>query len=696
MDTSNLITATHRERKAIIYIRQSSLHQTVSHQESLRLQYALQRRAIELGWIPEAVEIIDTDLGMPGATADEREGFKDLVTQVTLGQVGIILSFDVTRLSRNCSDWYPLLDICGWRNCLIGDNDGIYDPATPNGRLLLGIKGQLSELELHTIRARMHTGLLNKAKRGELAQGLPVGLVRDEIDRVVKVPDREVQQRLDLVFDTFLRLRSAHQVVGYFHKNRLLIPGRDRFGDIIWKKPTSSAILGILKNPTYAGAFVYGRTQTVRDASGKTKLRRLPREQWLVCIQDKYPAFIAWETFEKIQEMLKNNYAVYDRDNVSGIPRSGAALLHGLVYCGKCGHQMRVHYKTGHAYLCHRLRTRYHAVKDCQRVSGASIDEFVVRAFFEVLSPSELDAYDRVTAAQKEAVAKVEKAHEQQLERLRYQVALAERQFNRVDPDNRLVAGELEKRWEAALRDLKQAEGAFMQRQQELGSLPEIPQELKESFRNIGQNLPAIWQQDVLTPENKKALLRCLIDKVVLDRDQPDRVLVRIVWRGGDDTTLVVPAPVGTMTDLSTAAEMEAIVVELSRKGEEDEAIAQHLTDLGYRSPSFIAKVLPQTVSVIRRRHRIFHARSGQPPARVPGFLTARQIADSLGIFPQWIHYRIKTGRIQVTKDAETGFYLFPDTSETFAQFRRFLAKECDQLVFSQKPGAIEEQPSAV
>jgi hypothetical protein len=521
-------------------------------------------------------------------------------------------------------------------------------------------------------------------------------LVRDEIGRVVKIPDREVQQRLNLVFDTFLQLRSAHQVVGYLHNNNLCIPGRDRFGDIIWKKPTSSAILGILKNPTYAGAFVYGRTQTVRDAASKKQLKRLPREQWLVCIQDKHPAYITWETFEKIQEMLKNNYAIYDKENAPGIPRAGAALLHGLVYCGKCGHQMRVHYKTGYAYLCHRLRTRYHAVRDCQRVSGASIDEFVVRAFFEVLSPAELDAYDRAAAAQKEVVARVDQAHEQQLERLRYQVALAERQFNRVDPDNRLVAGELEKRWETALRDLKQAEEAFAQRQQELGSLPEIPQELKESFMNIGQNLPVIWQQDMLTPENKKALLRCLIDKVVLDRDQPDRVLVRIVWRGGDDTTLVVPAPVGAMTDLSIAAEMEAIVVELSRQGKDDQAIAQHLTALGYRSPSCIDKVLPHTVSVIRRKQRIFHARTGQPPARVPGFLTARQIADSLGIFPQWIHYRIKTGRIQVTKDAATGFYLFPDTPETIAQFRQFLAGECDQLVFSQKPGDVEEQCNAV
>ncbi len=284
LQTSNMPSSTTFRRSSI---RQSTPHQQISNQESLRLQYALQDRAQSLGWHTEDVEIIDADLGLTGASAQHRTGFQELVGRVTLGQVGIILSVDVTRLSRNCSDWYPLLDVCGYRCCLIADNDGIYDPGTPNGRLLLGLKGQLSELELHTIRARMTAGLLNKAKRGELALMLPVGLVRDALERVHKDPNQEIQDRLDLIFTTFLRLRSASKVLGFLNAHELGIPRRDRFGDVIWKKPTGAAILQILKNPAYAGAFVYGRTRsTRRDPNAlHSKQVRLPMDEWKCAYQ---------------------------------------------------------------------------------------------------------------------------------------------------------------------------------------------------------------------------------------------------------------------------------------------------------------------------------------------------------------------------------------------------------------------------
>src|SRR5216683_6718295 len=246
---SELIKPNHLDRKAVVYVRQSSPQQVINNQESLRLQYALRQRARELGWHEADIEVIDADLGLSGAAASHRQGFKDLVARVTLGEVGLILSIEVTRLARNCSDWYPLLDVCGHRSCLIADRDGIYDPGTPNGRLLLGLKGQLSELELHTIRARMTAGLLNKAERGALALQLPVGLVRDVTGTVRKDPHREVQDRLDLVFTTFRRVKSASKVLQFFNAHDLRLPRRDRFGDIIWKKPTVAAILQILKNP---------------------------------------------------------------------------------------------------------------------------------------------------------------------------------------------------------------------------------------------------------------------------------------------------------------------------------------------------------------------------------------------------------------------------------------------------------------
>src|SRR5918998_1619783 len=266
MPTFDLITPQHLLRKAIIYIRQSTPHQVLSNQESLRLQYALQQRALDLGWRLDQIEIIDTDLGLTAASAEHRAGFKDLLARVTLGEVGLILSYEVTRLSRNCSDWYPLLDLCGYKRCLIADRDGIYDPASPNGRLLLGLKGQLSEMELHTMRARMTAGLLNKAERGELALQLPVGLVRDPRGLVVKEPNQEVQARLELVFTTFLRLRTGSKVLRFLNEHGMELPRRDRFGDLVWKRPTIAMILATLKNPAYAGAFVYGRTRSIPRA----------------------------------------------------------------------------------------------------------------------------------------------------------------------------------------------------------------------------------------------------------------------------------------------------------------------------------------------------------------------------------------------------------------------------------------------
>src|SRR6266571_9013379 len=456
MIISELVTPQHLQKKALIYIRQSTPHQQISNQESLRLQYALQERAQSLGWHAEDVEIIDADLGLTGASAQHRTGFQELVAKVTLGQVGIILSVDVTRLSRNCSDWYPLLDVCGYRNCLIADNDGIYDPGSANGRLLLGLKGQLSELELHTIRARMTAGLRNCAKRGELVLTLPVGLVRDALDRVHKDPHQEIQDRLDLIFTTFLRLRSASKVLGSLNSHDFTLPRRDRFGDLIWKKPTVAAILQILKNPAYAGAFVYGRTRSVRqDAiSPRSKQIRLPMEQWKFRVNDVYPAYISWEVVERIQAMLLDNYAEYDRNKTRGVPRPGAARLawDGLLW--------RLWTQTGravqgrHTLPLQRVSRQKYRVPVCQHIPGDSVDPSIVEAFFQALSPIELDVYSRAVAAQQETTHQISHAYHQHLERLRYEAQLSERQFLRVDPDNRLVAAELEKRWNDALAEL--------------------------------------------------------------------------------------------------------------------------------------------------------------------------------------------------------------------------------------------------
>ena len=330
------------------------------------------------------------------------------------------------------------------------------------------------------------------------------------------------------------------------------------------------------------------------------------------------------------------------------------------------------------------------ATSICQRVPADPIDDRVVQAFFQALSPMELNAYEQALTNEKETEAKIDQAHQQQLERLRYQAALAERQFNQVDPDNRLVAAELEKRWEAALRELKQAEETYLQAQQKRAEPRALPPELREAFTAIGQQLPQLWSQDILTREQRKALLRCLIDKVVIHRAVPDLVQTRIVWRGGDTTTFEIPIHVGSFADLSHAAEMEEIVLDLSRKGKTDEEIAVHLTDLGHRSPQCTDRVLPSTVRNIRLKQGLFLVRSQSHPRRIPGYLTLTQVARVLEVKPHWLYHQINKGCIQIDKDIQTGIYLFPDSPETLTLLRRLQAGECHIIRFSAETIAVD------
>ena len=432
---SELVKPTHLARRAVVYIRQSTPHQVVSNQESLRLQYALRERAHELGWHEADIDLIDADLGLSGASAAQRSGFKELVGRVGLSEVGLILSIDVTRLARNCSDWYPLLDICGLRGCLIADRDGVYDPGSANGRLLLGLKGTISELELHTIRSRLTAGLLAKAERGELALNLPIGLVRDPSGVVVKDPDMAVQERLELVFQTFLKFRTVAKVMRVLNDRGLDLPRRDRHGDLRWARATVSAVSTILQNPAYAGAFVYGRTRIrtlTRDGGSPGKAPR-PIEEWRIVVKDRYPPYIDWPTYEKIRAVVRDNRAEYMRTKTRGAPRDGDLLLHGIAWCARCGHKMYVRYKGGGEYVCNHLRS-HEGLPACQHIRAPRVDAAVADAFLAALAPAELDALSRARRAQQQVDAALRTSAERQLERKRYAAALAERQFNRVIP----------------------------------------------------------------------------------------------------------------------------------------------------------------------------------------------------------------------------------------------------------------------
>src|SRR5215467_2982564 len=387
------IQPAHLSRLAIVYVRQSSPNQVLTNRESLKLQYTLRDKASTAGWPTNQVRVIDTDLGRTARTSAGRPGFQELVALVNQERVGIIFAYDVTRLARNCTDWYALLDLCGFRHCLVGDQEGIYDPATPNGRLILGLKGLISELELHTIRARLTAGLLAKAERGELALTLPVGLVRDPSGLVVKDPNIEVQQRLELLFQTFLRLRTVAKVMRLFNGQGLDLPRRDRHGDVIWVRATVAAVAAILKNPAYAGAFVYGRTRLREPRSEGRSAMKAPRPmgEWRIIVKDRYPAYIDWPTYENIRAVIKDNRAEYMINKTRGAPRDGDLLLHGIAWCGRCRHKMYVRYKKGGESVCHHLRTP-HALPTCPHVRAERVDEAVSLAFLAALARAEIEA----------------------------------------------------------------------------------------------------------------------------------------------------------------------------------------------------------------------------------------------------------------------------------------------------------------
>ena len=670
----------HRQRLVIVYLRQSSPHQVLAHRESLLLQHRLCQHAEELGWPACQVRVLDADLGLSGRTTQGRSGLEELRRWLSLGQVGLVLAYEVTRLSRNCSDWYPILDLCAYHHCLVGDQDGIYNPELPNDRMLLGMKGLISEWELHMLHLRLSAGLRNKALRGELAQALPIGLIRDDLGQVHKYPDQEVQERLTLVFHSFLRLRSLPAVLGLFHAQDLSLPRRDRGGDLVWRRPTLGALRTILTNPAYAGAFVRGRTRTepAAEAGRRPRQRFLPREQWDIVVHDRYPAYLNWPTFEKIQDMLQDNHANYEQQQARGVPRAGQALLHGLVYCGVCGHRLVVQYKHKIKYICNYHR-RHYQEPVCQYLPAAPLDAWVETAFLEALTPAACELDAQVLAQWQQDQAAVLRAQHQQRERLQYQAQLAERQYRLVDPANRLVATELEKRWEQALQALRAAEAAVAAAAT-TPALAGLSPELRAALLDVGLNLPEWWRQGRIALPQRKALLRGLVDKVVVHRTAPDRVAVRLVWKGGATSASEVCVPVQAWARLSGAAELEKEILKLSKAGWSDAAIAAHLTQAGHRSPRR-AVFLPSTVLNIRLRHQVYR-RPASARRQQSGYLTVAQLAEQLQVPAHWIYDRIHNGTIRVPFDAKQRLYLFPDRPQTLSRFQQLVAGKLKKLHF--------------
>lgn len=536
------VAGVHLRRAAYVYVRQSTLLQVREHTESLQRQYELVERAAMLGWPASRIVTIDEDLGRSGADATARSGFQRLVADVGLGQVGLILGIEVSRLARNNADWYQLLDLCALTDTLIADVDGIYHPRDFNDRLVLGLKGTMSEAELHLIRGRLTAGLRHKAARGELRQGLPVGFDYDDDGRVVLCADESVVAAISEVFARFDQAGSARQVLLGLLADGLLLPRRPaRRGMIRWAPATYAAVHDVLTNPCYAGAFVFGRTRTDKrlDADGRLVVatRQVAVEEWEVCIPDHHPGFISWERWHAIQARLRANWRA-PRGHGGGPAREGAALLQGLIRCGVCGRIMQTGYSgtKGNCprYLCARAQQLYGAAS-CQSIGGRRLEQQVLEQVFAVLEPVAIEATIQALGHAHDDHQRRLGAFELAAERARYHAERAQRQFDAVEPENRLVARTVEAAWEQRLADQRQAEADLARQRARKPAM--LSEEETAWLRRAGADLRATFNADTTTVRDRKQLLRAIIGEVVLTIDRTARTAhVRIIWQGGATT----------------------------------------------------------------------------------------------------------------------------------------------------------------
>jgi DNA invertase Pin-like site-specific DNA recombinase/predicted DNA-binding transcriptional regulator AlpA len=547
--TTDKVTASHRSRDAYVYVRQSTPSQMVQHTESLARQYELRERAVALGWPAHQVVVIDADLGRSGAQAEGRVGFKELVADVGLGKVGIVLGIEVSRLARNNADWYQLLDLCAITDTLIADADGVYHPADFNDRLVLGLKGTMSEAELHLIKSRLTAGLKHKAAKGELRQGLPVGLDYDEHDRVVITPDEAVREAIATVFRRFDELGSARQVLIRLREDGVLLPRR-RNGSrrVTWAPATYPAVHDLLTNPAYAGAFVFGRTRTEKRVDPVTgavhsRDRLVPREQWEVLICDHHPGFISWETYDANTARLRGNWR-RPRELAGGAVREGRALLQGLLRCGRCGRIMQTGYSGTNGncprYVCARAKQLYAGEHVCQSIGGVRLENRIRDELFAVLAPAALTATAQALAQADANYRRELAVFELTVERARYEADRALRQFDNVEPENRLVARTLEANLEAKLAGVRAAENDLAaQRARRPIALTE--QELAW-ITTAGADIRAIFDAPTTTVRERKQLVRAVIAEIGVTVHRERRIAeLRIVWQGGAVTDVSLP-----------------------------------------------------------------------------------------------------------------------------------------------------------
>lgn len=652
------VTAHHLSRLACLYVRQSTLQQVVENTESTSRQYALRERAQALGWTDERILVIDQDLGQSGASTADRLGFQRLVAQVGLGQVGLVLGLEVSRLARNSSDWHQLLEICALTRTLILDEEGLYDPATFNDRLLLGLKGTLSEAELFVLRARLQGGILNKARRGALKLVLPIGLCYTESDTIVLDPDVQVQATLREVFRSFAHTGSAFATVRHFRQHHLLFPRRIRrgphSGELAWAEIEHHDVLRVLHHPAYAGAFVYGRTRTLKTADGKIHIQDLPRTEWFALVKDAHVGYITWEEYERNEAQLAVNSQAYAPQRFSP-PREGPALLQGLIICGKCGERMtvRYHQRGGQRivpdYLCQH-KSIEQGRTPCQRLPGSALDRAIAVLVAERMTK---DTLALTLAVQDELVQRAEEAQRLrhlQVERAQYEADLAQRRYLKVDPDNRLVASVLEAEWNTKLRELEEARA--IEEQYKQSDQHQVSTEERTEIDGVPERFRHFWNDPKTTTRQRKRAVRLVIEDVTVHKT--DRIVAHIRFKGGATETITVALPLplalSRFTPPDTLAAMDRFLNEYT-----DAEVAEQLNLQGFRT--FEGLPFHGThVYQLRRHHGLLDRYTR---LRTQGLLTAEELAQSYGVTSQTIWRWYRQGRIIGMRYNDRGSSLF-------------------------------------
>jgi DNA invertase Pin-like site-specific DNA recombinase len=655
MSASAKLGSSHLRRQAFVYVRQSTQAQTERNTESTERQYALVARALELGFAREQVEVIDDDLGVSGSGEAERSGFARLAAEVALGHAGLVLGLEVSRLARNSVDWYRLLDLCGVTDTVIGDGDGLYHPGSFNDRLLLGLKGTMSEAELHTLRQRLEGGIRNKAERGELRRGLPVGLVWGETDgEVLLDPDEAVRGAIATIFERFAELGSARQVWLWLRREGVQFPLRRFPGELRWVEPSYHQVHSVLTNPVYAGAYAYGksRREGYLDEHGqpRKRVRRLPREEWGVLIWDHHPGFIDRETFERNQARIAKNTRPRAHEP-GGAVREGQALLQGIAVCGHCGRKLKVHYQgrrgqKSPAYHCPNSELVNGRGKWCLRVGGTKIDEAIAEALLAALTPAGVSAALAAAEALEQDHDAALAQWRLQVERARYEAERAERRYRQVEPEHRLVARGLERDWEQKLTALAAAEAELALRERQRPRT--LTAEEREQLLRLGADLGRVWSAPTTSDRDRKQLLRCLIEEVIVDVVREERrATLTVRWRGGAITELAVtlPKPQPTIrTDEDTIELLRRLAVHY-----DDATIAGILNRQGRRSATgerFTAIIVGGL-----RRYRGIPAH--QPLAEPPDgeLLPVGKAADELGVAASTIFRWLQAGFIRGEQD---------------------------------------------